>query len=163
MKKYNIQNYIRYKNDMTYAIAKVEGKFWDEYTRDELIMVGYKHLIDCHCVLRIYKKNENIINHKFPVYSKLDASNKIIAKHVKCNNCEAVHYVHTCPLLPANVMYAGCVFMCSELAWLEFYCIIYKAYKLLVNRCACEHCKSNIDMPSYGLIFISLNCSSEAG
>ena len=38
MKKYNIQNYIRYKNDMTYAIAKVEGKFWDEYTRDELVI-----------------------------------------------------------------------------------------------------------------------------
>jgi RNA polymerase sigma factor (sigma-70 family) len=38
MKKYNIQNYIRYKNDMTYAIAKLEGKFWDEYTRDELII-----------------------------------------------------------------------------------------------------------------------------
>ena len=38
MKKYNIQNYIRYKNDMTYAIAKVEGKFWDEYNRDELII-----------------------------------------------------------------------------------------------------------------------------
>ena len=38
MKKYNIQNYIRYKNDMTYAIAIVVGKFWDEYNRDELII-----------------------------------------------------------------------------------------------------------------------------
>ena len=38
MKKYNIQNYIRYKNDMGHAISRLEGKFWDEYTRDELII-----------------------------------------------------------------------------------------------------------------------------
>jgi len=38
MKHYNIQNYIRYKNDLEKAIARLEGKFWDEYTRDELIV-----------------------------------------------------------------------------------------------------------------------------
>ena len=36
MKKYNIQNYIRYKNDVKQAVARLEGKFWDEYTREEL-------------------------------------------------------------------------------------------------------------------------------
>ena len=36
MKKYNIQNYIRYKEDLKSSIAYIEGKFWDEYTRDEL-------------------------------------------------------------------------------------------------------------------------------
>ena len=36
MKKYNIQNYIRYKNDIKQAIARLEGKFYDEYTRKEL-------------------------------------------------------------------------------------------------------------------------------
>jgi RNA polymerase sigma factor (sigma-70 family) len=36
MKKYNIQNYIRYKNDVKQAVARLEGKFWDEYTRPEL-------------------------------------------------------------------------------------------------------------------------------
>ena len=36
MKKYNIQNYIRYKNDVAKAVARLEGKFWDEYTREEL-------------------------------------------------------------------------------------------------------------------------------
>ena len=35
MKKYNIQNYIRYKADVKKSIANLEGKFWDEYTRDE--------------------------------------------------------------------------------------------------------------------------------
>ena len=36
MKKYNIQNYVRYKNDVKKSMP--EGKFWDEYTRDELII-----------------------------------------------------------------------------------------------------------------------------
>ena len=38
MKSYNIQNYIRYKKDLESTLAKLEGKFWDEYTRDELIV-----------------------------------------------------------------------------------------------------------------------------
>lgn len=57
-------------------------------------MAGIKHLIDCHCVLAIYKKNEKIINHKFPVYSKLNESGNVIPKLVKCNNCEALHNVY---------------------------------------------------------------------
>ena len=36
MKKYNIKNYIRYKEDV--KISQPEGKFYDEYTRDELII-----------------------------------------------------------------------------------------------------------------------------
>jgi len=36
MKKYNIQNYIRYKDDVKRAVARLEGKMWDEYTREEL-------------------------------------------------------------------------------------------------------------------------------
>jgi len=38
MKKYNIQNYIRYKEDLKSSIYNLEGKFYDEYTRDELII-----------------------------------------------------------------------------------------------------------------------------
>ena len=38
MKKYNIQNYLRYKADVKTSIANLEGKFWDEYTADELIV-----------------------------------------------------------------------------------------------------------------------------
>ena len=38
MKKYNIQNYIRYKQDVKTSICNLEGKFYDEYTRDELII-----------------------------------------------------------------------------------------------------------------------------
>jgi hypothetical protein len=55
--------------------------------------MGIKHLIECHCYLALFKKNEKIINHKFPVYSMLDDFNNLIPKLVKCNNCEAVHHV----------------------------------------------------------------------
>jgi len=36
MKKYNVQNYIRYKDDV--KDSQPQGKMWDEYTRDELII-----------------------------------------------------------------------------------------------------------------------------
>lgn len=36
MKKYNVQNYIRYKEDLKQSMP--EGLFWNEYTRDELII-----------------------------------------------------------------------------------------------------------------------------
>ena len=39
MKHYNIQNYIRYKNDLEATLKRIENKSWHEYTRDELIMV----------------------------------------------------------------------------------------------------------------------------
>ena len=38
MKNYNIQNYIRYKDDVETSISNLEGKFYDEYTREELII-----------------------------------------------------------------------------------------------------------------------------
>ena len=37
MKKYNIQNYIRYKNDVENSIKRIGKKNFNEYTRDELI------------------------------------------------------------------------------------------------------------------------------
>jgi RNA polymerase sigma factor (sigma-70 family) len=36
MKKYNIQNYIRYKNDVKQSISRLENKPWDKYNRKEL-------------------------------------------------------------------------------------------------------------------------------
>ena len=38
MKHYNIQNYIRYKKDLESTLNRLEGKMWDEYTRDELVI-----------------------------------------------------------------------------------------------------------------------------
>ena len=39
MKKYNVQNYIRYKKDLEQTIKRIGKKQWQEYTRDELIAV----------------------------------------------------------------------------------------------------------------------------
>jgi len=39
MKHYNIQNYIRYKEDLEVTLKRIEKKDWHEYTRDELIIV----------------------------------------------------------------------------------------------------------------------------
>lgn len=56
-------------------------------------MSGIKHLIECHCFLSIFKNNKKLINHRFPVYSKIDEYKNLIPKLVKCNNCEALHHV----------------------------------------------------------------------
>tara|TARA_B110000858_G_scaffold117718_1_gene134323 strand:- start:134 stop:892 length:759 start_codon:yes stop_codon:yes gene_type:complete len=37
MKKYNIQNYIRYKEDLKQALLRLEGKDWKDCTREELV------------------------------------------------------------------------------------------------------------------------------
>lgn len=57
-------------------------------------MKGIKHLIECHCFLKIFNSSEQKINHKFPVYSKFDENNNIIPKLSKCNNCESLHYIY---------------------------------------------------------------------
>ncbi len=38
MKKYNVPNYVRYKNDVKTSIENIEVKMWNQYTRDEIIV-----------------------------------------------------------------------------------------------------------------------------
>ena len=38
MKKYSANNYSKYRKNLSNNLARIEGKFWDEYTRDELIV-----------------------------------------------------------------------------------------------------------------------------
>ena len=38
MKKYNITNYVRYQKDLKESLNNLPGLFFDEYTRDELIV-----------------------------------------------------------------------------------------------------------------------------
>ena len=38
MKKYNIQNYVRYKKEINKLSRKLENKDWNECSRDELII-----------------------------------------------------------------------------------------------------------------------------
>ena len=59
--------------------------------------IGIKHLIECHCTLKIYRgRSENDhLYHKFTVYSKIDASTgKIKEKIAQCNNCQTLHKVY---------------------------------------------------------------------
>ena len=57
-------------------------------------MPGQRHLIECHCVLSIYKNKEPAIYHKFSVYSMIDKkTNNVIPKYVNCNNCGVTHLV----------------------------------------------------------------------
>mgnify|MGYP003138131122 CR=1 FL=1 len=39
MKHYNIQNYIRYKNDLENTLKTIKNKDWHEYTRNELVII----------------------------------------------------------------------------------------------------------------------------
>ncbi len=55
---------------------------------------GIKHLVECHCILAIYKNVSPPVYHKFLVYSKFDDNDKIIPKYVNCNNCGATHLVY---------------------------------------------------------------------
>ena len=45
MKKYNIQNYIRYKNDVKQAVERLKDKSWEEYDRSEL-MIKFLPLVE---------------------------------------------------------------------------------------------------------------------
>ena len=38
MKKYNVQNYVRYKKDLEECLKKINCKDWSECTRNELII-----------------------------------------------------------------------------------------------------------------------------
>ncbi len=57
-------------------------------------MIGHKHMIECHCILPIYKDTKPTIYHKFITYSKIDGGGKIIPKYVNCNSCGITHYVY---------------------------------------------------------------------
>lgn len=57
-------------------------------------MAGHKHLVECHCVLPLYKDQRPVVYHKFSVYSKIDTAGKVIPKYVNCNNCGITHYVY---------------------------------------------------------------------
>ena len=56
-------------------------------------MQGYKHLIECHCVLPQFRENPKPIYHKFTVFSVIDDSDTVIPCLAQCNNCATVHKV----------------------------------------------------------------------
>jgi hypothetical protein len=56
-------------------------------------MLGYRHLIECHCVLQVYKDKIPPVYHKFTVYSKVNDRGDIIPKYANCNNCGVTHFI----------------------------------------------------------------------
>lgn len=53
-----------------------------------------RHLVECHCTLKIFQNRSKPIYHKFPVFSLLDNDGNIDTKYVACNNCGAIHEVN---------------------------------------------------------------------
>lgn len=53
-----------------------------------------KHLIECNCVLQIFKQMAEPPFHQFPVFSELDGPQQTFVPHFAvCPNCGAVHKV----------------------------------------------------------------------
>jgi hypothetical protein len=55
--------------------------------------VGQRHLIQCQCVLPQYRKANQVIFHKFLVFSTL-TNDVVDPKFVQCNNCGVVHKIY---------------------------------------------------------------------
>ena len=57
-------------------------------------MAGQRHLVECHCILPLYKNKQPAVYHKFAVYSLLnEKTGKVEEKYVTCNNCGVIHFV----------------------------------------------------------------------
>jgi hypothetical protein len=54
---------------------------------------GYKHLIECRCVLPQFKNRKDPPKHKFVVFSVIDENDNVEHKYAQCNNCALVHNV----------------------------------------------------------------------
>ena len=57
-------------------------------------MQGFKHLVQCHCILPQFKNAKDPVFHKFTVFSVIDDSDTVVMKYANCNNCGAVHKVY---------------------------------------------------------------------
>jgi hypothetical protein len=56
-------------------------------------MNGFRHLVQCHCILPQFRKMPEPIFHKFVVFSVIDESDQVVPKLVSCNNCGVTHKV----------------------------------------------------------------------
>tara|TARA_B100000212_G_scaffold231448_1_gene175931 strand:+ start:656 stop:1138 length:483 start_codon:yes stop_codon:yes gene_type:complete len=52
-----------------------------------------RHLIECHCILKIFQNKTKPLYHKFSVFSLIDEEDNIEKKYVSCNNCSAIHEI----------------------------------------------------------------------
>jgi len=52
-----------------------------------------RHLLECHCILKLFQNKSKPLYHKFPVFSVSEDNGNIEKKYVKCNNCAVIHEV----------------------------------------------------------------------
>lgn len=56
-------------------------------------MIGFRHVVECTCILPQFANKQNPPFHKFIVFSIEDDQGNIVQKHVQCDNCGIVHRV----------------------------------------------------------------------
>ena len=52
-----------------------------------------KHLVECQCILSIFKNKTKPIYHKIPVFSLIDENDMIKEKYIICESCGIVHFI----------------------------------------------------------------------
>ena len=56
-------------------------------------MRGYKHLLQCRCVLPQFKNQADPPRHQFIVFSAIKDDDTPVVKYAQCNNCGIIHKV----------------------------------------------------------------------
>lgn len=56
-------------------------------------MQGFKHLVQCRCILPQLKRRKNPPRHQFVVFSIVDETDNVKQKYVQCPSCGVVHKV----------------------------------------------------------------------
>lgn len=57
------------------------------------MMLGYKHMVRCRCVLPQFKKMADPPQHQFAVFSVVDDDDKVKLKYAQCPNCGIIHRI----------------------------------------------------------------------
>ena len=56
-------------------------------------MLGFKHLVECNCILPQYKDKLTPVFHQFQVFSLIDENGNFVESNVQCDNCGIIHRV----------------------------------------------------------------------
>ena len=56
-------------------------------------MQGYKHQIECSCILPQFMGRPDPPFHRFSVFTVIDDNDNAIPKLAQCNNCGVIHQV----------------------------------------------------------------------
>lgn len=115
-----------------------------------------RHLVECHCILKIFQNKTKPLYHKFPVFSLIDSNQEIEKKFVACNNCGAIHEIKDfckSEIKWGNDMYDGLVTSKEDIIFnFQSKNLDHISHMLESNKCdtsifeLVEHCiENNID------------------